>query len=129
MAPSMLLNTLLLPREAPPNVQDGAASRQQPNEFIVARTFDYEGEAACDGHMHTFIKCIQAAAAADGQGFAAIKVSVLPRPLVLSQVVAPASCWCISLYCCIHHAVCAAPLLFDLSDGRDMHLCQGQLLY
>ena len=56
--------------------QDGAASRQQERELIVARTFDYEGEAACDAHMQTFLKCIQAAAAAEGQGFAAIKVGV-----------------------------------------------------
>ncbi len=63
--------------------QDGAASRQQERELIVARTFDYEGEAACDGHMRTFLKCIQAAAAADGQGFAAIKVRAPPAAAML----------------------------------------------
>ena len=65
------------------HTQDGAASRQQERELIVARTFDYEGEAACDGHMRTFLKCIQAAAASDGQGFAAIKVCVPPAVAAL----------------------------------------------
>ena len=53
---------------------------QIENELIVARTFDYEGEAACEGHMHTFIKAIQAAAASEGQGFAAIKVGFKTFP-------------------------------------------------
>ena len=56
------------------DAEGGPASRQEPHDLIVARTFDYEGEAACDGHMHTFLKAIRAAAAQESQGFAAIKV-------------------------------------------------------
>lgn len=47
---------------------------QEPQDLIVARTFNYEGEAACDRHMQTFLTAIKAAAAAEGQGFVAIKV-------------------------------------------------------
>ena len=31
-------------------------------------------QAKCDRHMHTFMKSIRAAAASEGQGFAAVKV-------------------------------------------------------
>ena len=54
---------------------------QVPQDLIVARTFDYEGEATCERHMSTFLKSIEAAAAAEGQGFAAIKARRRwPRP-------------------------------------------------
>lgn len=44
----------------------------------MVRTFNYEGEAACDRHMQTFLTSIKAAAAAEGQGFVAIKVRRQP---------------------------------------------------
>jgi hypothetical protein len=43
-------------------------------QAIIARTFDYESEAKCDAHLKTFLQSIRAAAASEGQGFAAIKV-------------------------------------------------------
>lgn len=44
-------------------------------QAIIARTFDYESEAKCDAHLKTFMESIKAAASAEGQGFAAVKVS------------------------------------------------------
>ena len=55
--------------------EDGPVSRSEPHDTVVARTFDYESEAKCQQHTSTFLKNIQAAGDAPGQGFAAIKVS------------------------------------------------------
>ena len=55
--------------------EDGPASRCEPHDSVVARTFDYDNEAKCDQHTSTFLKNIQAASDALGQGFAAIKVN------------------------------------------------------
>ena len=41
---------------------------------VVVRTYSYEGEELCDKRMGVFRKSIEAAAMAEGQGFAAIKV-------------------------------------------------------
>ena len=51
-----------------------AASRGQEHGDVVARTYDYETESACDRHKDIFLRSIMAAADAPGQGFAAIKV-------------------------------------------------------
>jgi proline dehydrogenase len=64
----------------------GPASRSDPHGTVIARTFDYGSEAACDGHMNIFLKSIEAAADAPGQGFAAIKVTALGNPKLLERV-------------------------------------------
>ena len=56
------------------DTEDGPASRSEPHDTVVARTFDYNTEAKCDAHTATFLQSIAAAAEADGQGFAAVKV-------------------------------------------------------
>ena len=59
--------------------EDGAASRSELNDLVVARTFDYENEAKCEQHTGTFLRNIKAASDAPGQGFAAVKVPHYPR--------------------------------------------------
>ena len=54
-----------------------APSRGQEHGTVVARTYDYETEEACDRHKEIFLRSIMAAADAPGQGFAAIKVILL----------------------------------------------------
>ena len=53
---------------------DGPASRSAPHDQVVARTYAYETERACEAHLGTFLRSIEAAGQAPGQGFAAIKV-------------------------------------------------------
>lgn len=65
--------------------ESGPASREQPNDVVIARTFDYENEATCDRHMHTFMKSISAAKASEGQGFAAVKVRLCSGALLASH--------------------------------------------
>ena len=52
----------------------GAASRSEEHGSVLARTYDYETEAACDHRKDIFLRSIKAAGDAPGQGFAAIKV-------------------------------------------------------
>ncbi len=52
---------------------DGPASRSAPHDQVVARTYCYDTEKACDAHLGTFLRSIEAAGKAPGQGFAAIK--------------------------------------------------------
>lgn len=66
--------------------EGGATSREIQNEAIIARTFDYESEAKCDAHLKTFLQSIRAAAASEGQGFAAIKITALGQPKLLERV-------------------------------------------
>lgn len=54
--------------------EDGPASRNELNDSVVARTFDYDNEAKCEQHTSTFLRNIKAASESPGQGFAAIKV-------------------------------------------------------
>jgi proline dehydrogenase len=54
--------------------EDGPASRSEPRDTIVARTYNYDTEAACDSHTRVFLQSIAAAAQGQGQGFAAVKV-------------------------------------------------------
>ena len=48
-----------------------------------ARTYFYEGEEKCDENMEVFIKCIDKTGETSSNGFAAIKVTALGRPLML----------------------------------------------
>ncbi|KAK9799009.1 hypothetical protein WJX73_003308 [Symbiochloris irregularis] len=64
----------------------GAASRSEETGSVVARTYDYETEEACDKHRDIFLRSIMAAADAPGQGFAAIKVTALGNPKLLERV-------------------------------------------
>lgn len=63
----------------------GSKSRKPPHSSVVARTYSYEDEAACDRRMGSFLKSIEAAQAADGRGFAAIKVTALGLPRLLER--------------------------------------------
>ena len=49
-----------------------------------ARTFFYQGEAACEKNMEVFLRCIEAVATTTNTtGFAAIKITALGRPQLL----------------------------------------------
>ena len=48
----------------------------RPRIAVVARTYEYSGERACDGRMSVFLKSIEAAHSAEGQGFAGVSVGV-----------------------------------------------------
>ncbi|BDA48708.1 Proline dehydrogenase 1, mitochondrial [Coccomyxa sp. Obi] len=65
---------------------DGPASRCEPHDTVVARTYDYDTEAACDRHTSIFLRSIDAAAQGQGQGFAAIKLTALGNPKLLERV-------------------------------------------
>jgi hypothetical protein len=60
------------------NAEDGPASRSNQHNTVVARTYNYDTEDACDRHLKIFLHSIEAAAKAPGQGFAAIKVGCRP---------------------------------------------------
>ncbi|XP_036132162.1 proline dehydrogenase 1, mitochondrial-like isoform X2 [Molossus molossus] len=53
---------------------------------VSARTYFYTNEAKCDGHMETFLRCIEASAGASDDGFSAIKLTALGRPQFLLQL-------------------------------------------
>ncbi|XP_047616039.1 proline dehydrogenase 1, mitochondrial [Phacochoerus africanus] len=52
---------------------------------VSARTYFYANEARCDGHMETFLRCIEASGGASEDGFSAIKLTALGRPQFLLQ--------------------------------------------
>ncbi|XP_049721728.1 proline dehydrogenase 1, mitochondrial isoform X2 [Elephas maximus indicus] len=52
---------------------------------ISARTYFYANEAKCDGHMETFLRCIEASGGVSDDGFSAIKLTALGRPQFLLQ--------------------------------------------
>lgn len=67
-------------------------------EPAQCRTYDYMGEAACDARTQTFLNCIDAVRDQTKGGFAAVKLSALGDPLLLSQLttcvhVRACSCW------------------------------------
>ena len=51
-----------------------------------ARMYDYESESQCDAHVETFRQCIQSAANLDEEGFAAVKVTALSNPMLLTRM-------------------------------------------
>ena len=59
---------------------EGASSRSAADgtSKAVGRTYDYVTEDHCDATKDIFLHSIQTAADTPGQGFAAIKVSLLP---------------------------------------------------
>lgn len=65
--------------------EEGPKSRQEPHASVVARTYAYEDERVCDSRMSVFLKSIEAAHSAEGQGFAAIKVTALGLPALLER--------------------------------------------
>ena len=65
-----------------------------------ARTFFYEGEAACEKNMETFLRCIEAVATTtQTTGFAAVKLTALGRPQLLVNEASNI----FFVYCCISH--------------------------
>lgn len=66
--------------------EDGPHSREDVTATVVARTYRYEDEAACDQRMDHFLRSIEAAKTSDRQGFAAIKVTALGMPRLLERV-------------------------------------------
>lgn len=67
---------------------DGPASRSAPHDQVVARTYAYETERACEAHLGTFLHSIEAAGQSPGQGFAAIKVRSCCGPLLKTPLTA-----------------------------------------
>ncbi|XP_069506462.1 proline dehydrogenase 1, mitochondrial [Ambystoma mexicanum] len=76
--------------------KDGAGSREKKFQVqpgfgdrrggvTCARTYFYADEAKCDGHMETFLRCIEAAGGSSEDGFSAIKLTALGRPQFLLQ--------------------------------------------
>lgn len=53
---------------------------------VVARTYSYEGEEACERHLQAFLAAIDTAATLPGQGFAAIKLTALGDPALLERL-------------------------------------------
>ena len=75
------------------SILDYAAENDEPkltNPKIAntAREYDYESEAMCDQHVSTFLQCIRDVAANtnSNDGYAAIKVTALGNPKLLSRL-------------------------------------------
>ncbi|KAL4433468.1 hypothetical protein ABPG77_010321 [Micractinium sp. CCAP 211/92] len=66
-------------------MEEGPKSRQAPQDTVLVRTYEYENERVCDARMSVFLKSIEAAHSAEGQGFAAIKVTALGLPELLER--------------------------------------------
>jgi proline dehydrogenase len=52
----------------------------------VAREYDYESEAKCDQHVDVFMQCINDVASGSKDGYAAIKVTALGNPKLLTRM-------------------------------------------
>ncbi|KAL4451694.1 hypothetical protein ABPG75_007356 [Micractinium tetrahymenae] len=72
-------------REDDVEQEEGPKSRQAPQDTVLVRTYEYENERVCDARMSVFLKSIEAAHSAEGQGFAAIKVTALGLPTLLER--------------------------------------------
>lgn len=55
-------------------------------EPAACRTYDYMGEAACDARLMTFLICVRAVRDQTPGGFAAVKLTALGDPVLLSQI-------------------------------------------
>jgi proline dehydrogenase len=53
---------------------------------IQCRTYDYQGEKACDANRDIFLDCVNAVHKASPEGFAAIKITALGNPLLLERM-------------------------------------------
>ncbi|CAM9168705.1 unnamed protein product [Ectocarpus sp. 12 AP-2014] len=62
---------------------DDRLLREEP---AACRTYDYMGEAACDARLMTFLTCVRAVRDQTPGGFAAIKLTALGDPVLLSQI-------------------------------------------
>jgi proline dehydrogenase len=100
------------------NILDYAAESDEPSSLTpssavppspavapspVAREYDYESEAKCDQHVDTFMQCINDVAAGSKEGYAAIKVTALGNPKLLSRM---------------SQAITEAKRLFEKFDGN-----------
>jgi len=54
--------------------------------YPKVRVYDYASEAVCDRHVETFKKCINSVANLQKDGFAAVKVTALGNPRLLSRM-------------------------------------------
>ncbi|CAB1102775.1 unnamed protein product [Ectocarpus sp. CCAP 1310/34] len=62
---------------------DDRLLREEP---AACRTYDYMGEVACDARLMTFLTCVRAVRDQTPGGFAAIKLTALGDPVLLSQI-------------------------------------------
>jgi proline dehydrogenase len=65
------------------NHMERATARALQNS---AREYSYEDEEQCDKHVEVFKKCIHDAASLSKDGFAAVKVTALGNPKLLSRM-------------------------------------------
>jgi proline dehydrogenase len=83
------------------NILDYAAESDEPSSLTpssavppspavapspVAREYDYESEAKCDQHVDVFMQCINDVASGSKDGYAAIKVTALGNPKLLTRM-------------------------------------------
>lgn len=66
-----------------PRIVVHTRANQEP---AACRTYDYMGEAACDARLMTFLTCVQAVRDQTPGGFAAVKLTALGDPVLLSQI-------------------------------------------
>lgn len=81
-----------------------------------ARTFFYQGEAACEKNMEVFLRCIEAVATTTNTtGFAAIKITALGRPQLLVRCIES------SKYFSSHHKYFQLQLSEVIARARKYH--------
>jgi proline dehydrogenase len=72
------------PRQPVHHLQHSATTARRMEH--TAREYSYEDEDKCDRHLHVFQKCIQDAASLSKDAFAAVKVTALGNPKLLSRM-------------------------------------------
>jgi proline dehydrogenase len=78
--------------EADPNegrmkdVRSNLQVKSEVEQTILARKYSYESETKCDAHVETFLRCIRDVASMGPDGYAAIKVTALGNPALLTRL-------------------------------------------
>ncbi|KAG5187941.1 FAD-linked oxidoreductase-like protein [Tribonema minus] len=71
--------------ETPPASTSSAAASTSGARTVVARQYSYDGEALCDARAGVFLECIRAVRDQSPGGIAAIKMTALSDPLLLTR--------------------------------------------